>query len=566
MKIKITESDLHGIIRQTVETILEKREYSLRGELICRLPYFVTLLFTNHCIEREYERDITEKDIIKDAEAVIKDVIRDFESGQLKSDEYIKIINRENCVVSICSLITGRGNSKTGRMIQHLVAVTTYIWDGRINIDQGNHNYYIGEPSEEYLEAKKWNAENQDKVLAYMDWKRNNDIKRQMRKADNEHYYRNNSEISPEKRMDFINRTYDNQARLDKKAIHNAMDPDEFKAIQDYYKEVDSRPLSSKFSANRDLRAMDLLKKRREMSESQLKELVMEAVRRVLSEMDDSTNLNMLAARTAGNDEFYTKMEDVEKELPNYAQFFRGKKIYCPCDGPQSKIFQWFKNNFRTLGLQSLDATSFSFTGNGQYIQIDASGNMRSGMLRGDGDFRSEESQMLMSRCDIVVTNPPFTLFSDIVSQCQRYGKKFLLLGNKNAASTKTVFNLMRTGEVTYGYSKPGEFVQPEGDKIKRMSGLTRWFTNLPVNTEKKFAPTAQYDPQRHLRPDNETDDIINVDSIKDIPYDYDGKMLVPITIFDQGLDRNEYDIIKMVRPVVGGKRKFVRVLIQKRK
>lgn len=264
MKIKITENDLHGIIRQTVETILEKREYSLRGELICRLPYFVTLLFTNHCIEREYERDITEKDIIKDAEAVIKDVIRDFESGKLKSDEYIKIINRENCVVSICSLITGRGNSKTGMMIQHLVAVTTYIWDGRINIDQGNHNYYIGEPSEEYLEAKKWNAKNQDKVLAYMDWKRGNDIKRQMRKADNEHYYRNNSEISPEKRMDFINRTYDNQARLDKKAIHNAMDPDEFKAIQDYYKKVDNQPLSSKFSANRDLRAMDLLRKRKE--------------------------------------------------------------------------------------------------------------------------------------------------------------------------------------------------------------------------------------------------------------------------------------------------------------
>jgi hypothetical protein len=196
---------------------------------------------------------------------------------------------------------------------------------------------------------------------------------------------------------------------------------------------------------------------------------------------------------------------------------------------------------------------------------MDINGRMRSGPLRGNGDFRSEESRMLMSECDIVVTNPPFTLFSEIVKQCREYGKKFLLLGNKNAASTTTVFRLMRTGEATYGYSRPGEFVQPEGDRIKRMSGLTRWFTNLPVKTAKKFTPTAEYDPRKHLRPDNETDDVINVDSIKDIPYDYDGKMLVPITIFDQGLDRNEYDIIKTVRPVVGGKRKFVRVLIQKK-
>ena len=170
-----------------------------------------------------------------------------------------------------------------------------------------------------------------------------------------------------------------------------------------------------------------------------------------------------------------------------------------------------------------------------------------------------------MSKADIVVTNPPFTLFSDIVNQCQKYGKKFLLLGNKNAASTKAVFGLMRTGEVKYGYTKPGEFIQPEGDQIKRMGGLTRWFTNLPVKSGKKFSPTAEYDPQRHLRPDNETDNIINVDSIRDIPHDYDGKMLVPITIFDQGLDTDEYDILKLVRPVIGGKKKFVRVLIQKK-
>lgn len=263
MKIRLTEEELHEIIRHAVEIVAEER-YDLRGELICRLPYFVTIVFTDRCIEREYERDITEHDVIKDAETVIKDVIRDFESGQLKRDEYIKIINRETCVVSVCSLITGRGKSKTGKIIQHLVAVTVYIWDGRINIDQGNHNYYIGEPSEKYLEAKKWNAENQDKVLAYMDWKRNNDIKRQMRKADNEYYYRNNSMLNPETRMKLVGKTYDNQERLDKKRIHDAMSPADFKAVQDYYKNMDKMPLSSKFSANRDLRAMDLLRKRKE--------------------------------------------------------------------------------------------------------------------------------------------------------------------------------------------------------------------------------------------------------------------------------------------------------------
>lgn len=169
-----------------------------------------------------------------------------------------------------------------------------------------------------------------------------------------------------------------------------------------------------------------------------------------------------------------------------------------------------------------------------------------------------------MQRCDIVVTNPPFSLFSDIVNQCQRYGKKFLLLGNKNAASTNALFPLMRTGEVKYGYSKPGEFVQPEGDQIKRMSGLTRWFTNLPVKSNRRFTPSIDYDENRYEMIDNDQE-IINVNSIKEIPKNYYGKMLVPITIFDQGLDTDEYDIIKLMRPTVGGQRKFVRVLIQKK-
>jgi len=550
--IQLNNNDLLVMIREAVERLCEGQWYE--AEPLCRLPYFVSVNFSDHAIKREDEREISREEIIDNLKATIHQMIDDYNRKKFTGDDKLKVIDRDSCIVTVC----GIHPSYNQRRIHQVVVVTCFIWDGRVNIDKGL-NYYINEESPAFREAKQWNEENQDKVLSYAEWKRYGDdraIRQQRNKAEKEYYWRNHPhEPSREKVMNRMDQAYQRKERAEKTNIHDNLPDGDLQAIQDYFRDMNNKRIELE----------------------PIYEIARKAAKQALQEaLTDSTNANMAAAKKStsvlntanpgqGNDEFYTKREDVEKELPQYAEFFKGKSIYCPCDGPQSQIFQWFRDNFQSIGLNDLVATSFSFNGQGYIIYIDHDGNLHAGNLQGDGDFRSEECQRLMGKCDIVVTNPPFTLFSDIVNQCQKYGKKFLLLGNKNAASTKAVFSLMKTGEVKYGYTKPGEFIQPEGDQIKRMGGLTRWFTNLPVKSDKKFSPTAEYDPMKHLRPDNEEDGIINVDSVRDIPYNYDGKMLVPITIFDQGLDMNEYDVLKLVRPVIGGKKKFVRVLIQKK-
>lgn len=550
--IHLNNNDLQVLIKEAVERLCEAQWYE--AEPLCRIPYYVSVNFSDHAIEREDEREINREDIIENLKATIHQMIDDYNHKKFGGDDKLKVIDRDSCIVTVC----GIHPSYNQRRIHQVVVVTCFIWDGRVNIDKGL-NYYINEESPAFREAKQWNEENQDKVLSYAEWKRYGDdraIRQQRNKAEKEYYWRNHPQEPPrEKIMNRMDQAYQRKEKAEKMNIHDNLPDGDLKAIQDYFRDMNNKRIELE----------------------PIYEIARKAAKQALQEaLSDSTNANMAAAKKStsvlntanpgqGNDEFYTKREDVEKELPQYAEFFKGKSIYCPCDGPQSQIFQWFRDNFQSLGLNDLVATSFSFNGQGYIIYIDHDGNSHAGNLQGDGDFRSEECQRLMSKCDIVVTNPPFTLFSDIVNQCQKYGKKFLLLGNKNAASTKAVFSLMKTGEVKYGYTKPGEFIQPEGDQIKRMGGLTRWFTNLPVKSDKKFSPTAEYDPMKHLRPDNGEDEIINVDSVRDIPYNYDGKMLVPITIFDQGLDMNEYDVLKLVRPVIGGKKKFVRVLIQKK-
>ena len=256
MIIRLTESDLSKMIKSTANRILEEY-FNFQDEYLTRIPYPIELAFTDHAIERETQRFITEDSVREDVKMAVHRIVDDFNGGKLGRDEYFKVINRESCAVSVCTLVVG------GRRIKRIIVITSYIWDGRMNIDKGAL-YYVGEESPAYIEAKEWNAEHQDLVTGYMDWKRNIQINKQRRKAENEYDYRNNNEIPPEKKMELINRTYSNQARLDKKAIHDAMDPSDFKAIQDYYKKVDSMPLASKGSANRDLRAMDLMKLRKQ--------------------------------------------------------------------------------------------------------------------------------------------------------------------------------------------------------------------------------------------------------------------------------------------------------------
>ena len=262
MKIKLTEQDLHKIVENVVRIIAEGN-YDFMGEVICRLPYIVTLVFTKHCIERENERSLMEQRIISDASQVIKQIIQDFENREIKGGDYVKVINRETCLVSVLSPFV----DKSGRRILRMIAVTAYVWKGRVNIDNTGKNYYIGEPSEEYLEAKKWNEENQDKVLAYMAWKRDTDIRKQRRTAETDYAYRSNSTLDPGVRMKLMNMTYDNRDRGIHKSMIQAIDPNELQDIKAQYRDVDKKPISTKGSANRDLRAWDLWKQRKENQE-----------------------------------------------------------------------------------------------------------------------------------------------------------------------------------------------------------------------------------------------------------------------------------------------------------
>ena len=221
------------MIQEAVSRLCEGQWYE--SEPLCRLPYFVMANFSDHAIDRENERDISEKDIIENLKLAIKDIINDYSDGKISENDYVKVIDQDRCIVAVC----GIHPSFNKKRIHQLVVVTTYIWDGKVNIDKGN-NYYVNEPSEEYLEAKQWNEENQDKVVSYMDWKRNSDVLRQQKKAEREYYWRTHpQEPSDEKKWNRVNQTYDRYERKQKQDTHDALPDGDLKAIRDYFRNMD---------------------------------------------------------------------------------------------------------------------------------------------------------------------------------------------------------------------------------------------------------------------------------------------------------------------------------------
>ena len=231
----LTNDDLRRMINEAVTRLCEGQWYE--AEPLCRLPYFVSVNFSDHAIAREDEREISQGMIVANARQVVKQVIKDYDDRKLGPDDYFKIIDRENCVVAVC----GINPSFNKKRIHQIVVVTCYVWDGRFNIDGGNV-YYINEESPAYLEAKKWNEENQDKVISYQDWKRGTDVARQRKKAERDYYFRNHpQEPSREKMMNRLNQTYDRKERKDKYEIHDALPDGDLKAIQDYFRDMDKR-------------------------------------------------------------------------------------------------------------------------------------------------------------------------------------------------------------------------------------------------------------------------------------------------------------------------------------
>lgn len=291
-------------------------------------------------------------------------------------------------------------------------------------------------------------------------------------------------------------------------------------------------------------------------------------------------NNNLHTAKKSKNDEFYTRYEDIDKELKHYN--LKGKSIYCNTDDyRKSNFVKYFVDNFNRLGIDRITATCFD-NGDGAYMYQYDGINAIQRKLDGDGDFRSEECVKWLKKCDVVVTNPPFSLFRDFVAQLMEYNKKFLIVGNKNAITYKEIFPLIKDNKLWLGITSPEDFVQPKGDKKKNMKGLTRWFTNIehsirnqPLDLYKKYTLNDY--------PKYDNYDAINVDKTSDIPMDYDGVMGVPITFLDKycptqfeildareigltGKQKNKSTmLVKDADSAINGKPTYARILIRKK-
>lgn len=287
-----------------------------------------------------------------------------------------------------------------------------------------------------------------------------------------------------------------------------------------------------------------------------------------------SSNRYLHSAKTSKKDEFYTQLSDIERELRHYKDHFRGKVVLCNCDDPRvSNFFHFFSYNFENFGLKKLIATCYKnqevdlfsqhnseraiyleYTGdkNGDNIPNPEEIGIR--LLNGDGDFRSKECIELLIESDIVVTNPPFSLFREYVSQLFEYDKKFIIVGHQNAISYKEIFKLMKEDKLWLGYGFTGgaaHFINTQyedyatagdhKDGMIRVSGVT-WFTNLDINKRHEdLILYKKYNPEEY--PSYENFDAINVNKTKDIPMDYKGFMGVPITFLDK-YNPEQFEII----------------------
>jgi hypothetical protein len=255
-----------------------------------------------------------------------------------------------------------------------------------------------------------------------------------------------------------------------------------------------------------------------------------------------ANNKNLHKAKDAKNDEFYTQIEDIEKELKNYKSHFNGKVVYCNCDDPEwSNFYLYFSRNFEHLGLKRLISTHYD-KGQGSYkleVFADINGDGKINQLdtiktplTGNGDFRSDECIAILKEADIVVTNPPFSLFREFIDVLMTYDKKFLVVGNKNAITYKEVFKHIKENNLWLGCTSPDGFRQPEENEVKQMKGLCLWFTNLDVKKRHDNLELYKtYSSNEYPKYDNY--DAINVDKTCDIPKDYTGAMGVPITFLN---------------------------------
>ena len=283
-------------------------------------------------------------------------------------------------------------------------------------------------------------------------------------------------------------------------------------------------------------------------------------------------NSNLGAAKRAKNDEFYTQLTDIEKELRHYRRHFKGAAVLCNCDDPfESNFFKYFVLNFNRLGLKKLIATCYEgsavaeyhdgkakpykavvttvydTTGDGGVDMEDVRNLFELGEnelveLEGDGDFRSEECLALLDEADIVVTNPPFSLFREYVAVLMEHQKKFIVIGNQNAITYKEIFPLLKDDDVWLGSTHPKEFIQRDGT-VKKFGNIC-WYTNLDIKKRhEELILVKKYAGYEDEYPKYDNYDAIEVSKVVDIPLDYAGVMGVPITFLDK-YNPEQFEII----------------------
>ena len=317
-------------------------------------------------------------------------------------------------------------------------------------------------------------------------------------------------------------------------------------------------------------------------------------------------NTNLHSAKKAKNDEFYTQLTDIEKEMKHYKEFFKGKVVYCNCDDArESNFFKYFSMNFEFLGLKKLITTGYKEDGKGVVLiyEGDKNGNrmvedseiiVRE--LEGNGDFRSEECIEFLKESDVVVTNPPFSLFREYVAQLMEYGKKFLVLANNNAITYKEFFPYIKNGKVWLGrtlftgkmpfFKVPNDYPLENDRFEKRADGLYKqvnaicWFTNIPNDSNREVLVSYKtYNETDYPNYDNYN--AVECGRMEKFPSDYNGVIGIPITglkylwsdgkihIEIDGVD-TQFEIIKFRKGdddkdlSVNGKCPYFRILIKK--
>ncbi len=324
-----------------------------------------------------------------------------------------------------------------------------------------------------------------------------------------------------------------------------------------------------------------------------------------------SSNKYLHKASQAKFDDFYTQLADIERELSHYKNYFKNKVVFCNCDDPRiSNFFHYFSYNFEFLGLKKLITTCYKnrqidlfsqndsekaiyleYTGDKDGDKVPNLSEIGIKKLKGDGDFRSRECIKLLKQSDIVVTNPPFSLFREYVEQLIEYDKKFVIIGSLNAITYKEIFKLIKDNKLWLGYGfkggnayfktpYPKEFAEGVYNKetgLVKFRNVT-WFTNLKI--QKRYEDLIlykTYEGNKKDYPKYDNYDVINIDKTKDIPMDYVGAMGVPISFLDKynpkqfeilGLDdhRLEYPNWRGRGPDLNGNPIYRRIIIKHRK